>query len=48
VGIYLTQAGRYVWGIPALVLAIAGFGLLMAPASIQLLTPGRVHRPGRS
>jgi hypothetical protein len=47
VGIYLVQGGRYVWGIPALVLAIAGVGMLMAPGSIQLLTPGRVDKPGR-
>jgi hypothetical protein len=47
VGIYLTEAGRYLWGIPALVLAIAGLGLLMAPGSVQLLTPGRTHKPGR-
>jgi hypothetical protein len=47
VGIYLIQGGRYVWGIPALVLAIAGIGMLMAPGSIQLLTPGRVDKAGR-
>jgi hypothetical protein len=45
VGIYLTQSARYDWGIPALVLAVAGFGLLLAPASIQLLTPGRAEPP---
>jgi hypothetical protein len=45
VGIYLTQGGRYDWGIPALVLAITGFGLLLAPASIRVLTPGRTDPP---
>jgi hypothetical protein len=46
VGIYLVQSHRYDWGIPALVLAVAGFAMLMAPASVQLLTPGRVGKPG--
>jgi hypothetical protein len=46
-GIILTQGGRYVWGIPALVLAVAGFAMLMAPPSVQLLTPGRPQEPGR-
>jgi hypothetical protein len=47
VGIYLTQGGRYIWGIPTLLLAIAGFAMLMAPASVELLTPGRAHKPGQ-
>ena len=46
VGIYLVQGGRYAWGIPALLLAVAGVAALMAPASVELLTPGRVHKPG--
>ncbi len=46
VGIYLTQSGRYDWGIPTLLLVIAGFAMLMAPASVKLLTPGRARRPG--
>ncbi len=41
VAIYLLQAPRLDWGIPAIALAIAGFGALLAPASIALLTPGR-------
>jgi hypothetical protein len=41
VGIYLIQAPRYSWGIPALLLAVAGFAMLFAPASMQVLTPGR-------
>lgn len=43
-GIYLLQAPRLEWGIPALILAVAGFGALLAPASIELLTPGRVGK----
>jgi hypothetical protein len=46
VGIYLVQGGRYAWGIPALLLAVAGVAALMAPASVELLTPGRVDKPG--
>ena len=45
VAIYLLQAPRYDWGIPALVLALAGFAMLFAPASMQLLTPGRPDKP---
>jgi hypothetical protein len=44
VGIYLIQAPRLDWGIPAIVLAIAGLGSLLAPASIELLTPGRAGK----
>jgi hypothetical protein len=45
VGIYLIQAPRYSWGIPALLLAVAGFAMLFAPASMQVLTPGRPDEP---
>jgi hypothetical protein len=45
VAIYLTQGGRYEWGVPALVLAVAGFGLLLAPATVAVLTPGRDRKP---
>ena len=44
VGIYLVQAPRLDWGIPAVVLAIGGFGALLAPASIRVLTPGRIEK----
>jgi hypothetical protein len=44
VAIYLIQAPRLDWGIPAIVLAITGFGALLAPASIKLLTPGRAGK----
>ena len=46
VAVYLLQAPRYDWGIPALLLALAGFALLFAPASMQILTPGRADEPG--
>jgi len=41
VGIYLVQAPRLDWGIPAVALAVAGLVALFAPASLKLLTPGR-------
>ncbi len=44
VAIYMLQAPRLDWGIPAIVLAIAGFGALLAPSSIELLTPGRAGK----
>ncbi|MGO8957076.1 MAG: hypothetical protein ACLQFR_06890 [Streptosporangiaceae bacterium] len=45
VAIYLLQAGRYDWGIPTILLAIAGFATLLAPASVKALTPGRTGSP---
>ena len=45
VGIYLVQSGRYDWGIPALLLALGGFAMLLAPPSVRVLTPGRVQKP---
>ena len=44
VAIYLIQAPRLDWGIPAIALAIAGLGALLAPASIRVLTPGRMGK----
>jgi len=41
VGIYLVAGGRLEWGIPALLLAAAGFAALLAPASLRALTRGR-------
>jgi hypothetical protein len=38
VGIYLVQGHRYEWGIPSLVLAAAGFALLLMPASLRALS----------
>jgi hypothetical protein len=41
VGIYLVQGHRYEWGIPSLLLAAAGFALLLMPASLRALAgPG--------
>ena len=37
IGIFLLQAGRYEWGVPALVLALAGLAGLFAPASLRAL-----------
>jgi len=45
VGIYLVQGHRYSWGVPALLLAAAGFVLLLAPASIRALAAGQRARP---
>jgi hypothetical protein len=42
--IYMIQAPRLDLGIPAIVVAITGFGALLAPASIELLTPGRARK----
>ena len=41
VGIYLVQGHRYEWGIPSLVLAAAGFALLLLPASLRALAGPR-------
>ncbi len=35
VGIYLVQGARYEWGVPALVLSVAGFVLLLVPPSTR-------------
>ena len=45
VGIYLVQGQRYAWGVPGLVLAAAGFVLLLAPPSTQALTARRAASP---
>ena len=37
IGVFLLQAGRYEWGVPALVLALAGLAGLFAPASLRAL-----------
>jgi hypothetical protein len=48
VAVYLLQAHRFDWGIPALLLAAAGLAALLAPASWRALTrqatPGGVSR----
>ena len=38
VGIYLIQGHRYDWGVPAVVLAVAGFAALLVPPSLRALT----------
>ena len=40
VGIYLLQGGRYNWGGVTMVLALAGFAVLLAPPSTRALTVG--------
>jgi peptidoglycan/LPS O-acetylase OafA/YrhL len=47
VGIYLLQGGRYDWGVPAVVLALAGFVVLFAPPSTRALTVGLPQPPAR-
>ncbi len=37
VGIWLLEAHRYAWGVPALLLAIAGLAGLLAPSSLRAL-----------
>ena len=38
VGIYLVQGHRYLWGVPALLLAVAGFAAVLAPPSLHALS----------
>ena len=38
IAVYLLQAARFDWGVPALLLAIAGLAGLLAPASFRALT----------
>jgi hypothetical protein len=45
VGIYLVEGHRYDWGVPALVLAGAGFITLLAPPSLRALNRGRPVPP---
>jgi len=47
VGIYLVQGARYEWGVPAIVLAVAGFVSLLAPPSTRALTAGLPQPAGR-
>jgi hypothetical protein len=50
VGIYLLQGHRLDWGVPVVVLAIAGFAALLAPPSLRALTgqgPTPPDQPGR-
>jgi hypothetical protein len=44
VAFYLIESGRLDLGIPAILLAIVGLAALLTPASIDLLTPGRIRK----
>jgi hypothetical protein len=44
VAIYLIQSGRLDLGVPAILLAIGGLVALLTPASIAVLTPGRIRK----
>jgi hypothetical protein len=46
VGIYLVQGHRYSWGVPALVLAAAGFAAILVPPSLRALAGERSSPPG--
>ena len=45
VGIYLIQGSRYEWGVPSVVLAVAGLAALLLPASLRALTGDREPHP---
>ncbi len=38
IAIWLLEAHRYAWGVPALLLAVAGFAGLLTPSSLRALT----------
>ncbi len=44
VAVYLVQSGRLDWGVPGIVLAVGGVAALLSPASVKLLTPGRIEK----
>ncbi len=45
VAIYLIEGHRYGWGVPLIVLAVAGFAALLAPATFRALTGGHSGEP---
>jgi hypothetical protein len=45
VSIYLVQSQKYEWGVPGLVLAVAGFATILAPPSIRALAGTRAQGP---
>jgi len=45
VAIYLIEGHRYGWGVPLIVLAVAGLAVLLAPATFRALTGGPAGRP---
>jgi hypothetical protein len=48
VGIYLVQGHRFEWGVPAILLAVAGMALLFAPPSVRTLAAGQPGQGGRT
>ena len=42
-GILMLQAQRYWWGVPAVILSVAGFASLLMPSSFRALSYGRTH-----
>jgi hypothetical protein len=46
IGIYLVQGARYLWGVPALVLCVGGFILLLVPPSIRAFADQGEGPPG--
>jgi hypothetical protein len=40
VAIYLIEGSRYGWGVPLIVLAVTGFGALLAPTTLRALAGG--------
>lgn len=46
IAIWLLEAGRYAWGVPALLLAVAGLAALLVPSSLRALT--RHDGPGET
>jgi hypothetical protein len=44
VAVYLLQSGRFDWGVPFIVLAVAGLATILAPPSVRLLTPGKPEK----
>ena len=45
VAIYLIDGNRYEWGVPLIVLAVAGFATLLAPATFRALAGRTDVRP---
>jgi len=45
VSIYLVQSHKYEWGVPGLVLAVAGFVAILAPPSMRALTARQAEEP---
>ncbi len=47
IAVYLVQGHRYEWGVPGVVLAVAGLAALFTPASLRALAPGRAGAAGQ-